>query len=254
METDRARYPGVTKGRPGKEGGYLLTGTARCGLCNGGIEAQTRNHGNERVAFYACARAQRSGPHVCNNRLAVRAATVDAAVLGMMESAVLADDVCERAISEAADRLTPRRDQVAELEGQIRELQQRAERLADQIEAGQSDSSTIAARLRRIESEIAERQAVRRALDRVTQSDPAHIRRTLKAKIQEWRALLRGEPEAGRRVLKTLIEGQLIFTPKADDEGELYEITGLAALPGLMDQKTLPKLASPAGFEPAFWP
>ncbi len=48
-------------------------------------------------------------------------------------------------------------------------------------------------------------------------------------------------------MLKT--EGQLIFTPKADDEGELYEITGLATLPGLMEAKTLPKLASPSGTE-----
>ncbi len=45
------------------QGGYLLTGMARCGVCNGGIEAHTRPHGNERVAFYACARAQRSRPH-----------------------------------------------------------------------------------------------------------------------------------------------------------------------------------------------
>ncbi len=68
-----------------------------------------------------------------------------------MESAVLTDEVRERAISEATGRLTPRRDQVAKVEGEIRELEQRAERLADQIEAGQLESSTLAARIRKTE-------------------------------------------------------------------------------------------------------
>jgi hypothetical protein len=91
-------------------------------------------------------------------------------------------------------------------------------------------------------------------LEQAVPADPRQIRRELTASFQDWRALLRGERAAGRRVLQTLIEGRLRFTPKADKEGEFYEVEGLAALPQFVGGKTLVNVASPAGFEPAFWP
>lgn len=63
--------------------------------------------------------------------------------------------------------------------------------------------------------------------------------------FQDWRALLRGEPAAGRRVLQTLIDGRMTFTPNADEEGEFYDIEGLAALSQFVGGKTLANVASP---------
>jgi hypothetical protein len=51
-------------------------------------------------------------------------------------------------------------------------------------------------------------------------------------------------------VLETLIEGRLTFAPKADKDGEYYEIPGLAALPQIVNGKTLPNVASPKANTP----
>ena len=63
---------------------------------------------------------------------------------------------------------------------------------------------------------------------------------------------IRSEPEAGRRVLQTLIEGRLTFTPGKDGEGEFYAISGLASVPELIGEKTLVNVASPTGLQRAW--
>ena len=73
--------------------------------------------------------------------------------------------------------------------------------------------------------------------------------------FSDWRGLLRSEPEAGRRVLQTLIQDG---SPMADEEGEFYEIVGLVALPELAGEKTLVNVASPtcsvaSGLDPIPW-
>jgi DNA invertase Pin-like site-specific DNA recombinase len=249
LAADRARYTGRPKGRPpAARGHYLLTGMAVCGVCGGGIEATTRTHGaGQRVRFYSCARAQRSGDAVCTNRLAIRGDSVDAAVLELMETAVLSDDVRDAAISEATRRLTTRDDDVAAVRREMQQLRQRADRLADQVETGTGTSTTLVERLRNVESLISEGTVRQKTLEQAVLVSPQRIRAELTTGFQEWRALLRGEPAAGRRVLQTLIDGRLTFTPKADEEGEFYDIEGLAALPQFVGGKTLVNLASPAG-------
>jgi len=237
-------------------GKYLLAGMARCGICNGGIEAQTRNHGTKhRATFYVCATAQRKGAAICDNRLAVRAESVDGAVVELMETAVLNDDIREGAIAAAAARLSRRDDEAEEVEGQLRELQRKAEKLADLVENGGAEGlPTLVTRLRALETEIARRKARQKALAAANPADSKQVRAALTATFSDWRGLLRSEPEAGRRVLQTLIEGRLTFTPGKDGEGEFYAISGLASVPELIGEKTLVNVASPTGFEPVFWP
>ena len=256
LAADRTRYTGRPKGRPpAVRGRYLLTGMARCGVCNGGIEAQTRNHGPaHRATFYVCATAQRKGAAVCENRLAVQAESVDAAVLELMEAAVLEDGTREAAIAQATARLSRRDDEIEDVDRELSGLRRKAERLTDVIENGEGDSLTLVTRLRTLEAEIGRRNARLKALAASAAADPQQIRAALTATFSDWRGLLRSEPAAGRRVLQTLIEGRLTFTPGRDDEGEFYEITGHAAVPEMIGEKTLVNVASPTGFEPVFWP
>jgi Mn-containing catalase len=77
------------------------------------------------------------------------------------------------------------------------------------------------------------------------------IRKAMEARARglvsmpEWRAVGRAE------AVGAAIEGRLTFTPRIDDAGEAYEITGVANVAALIGSNTLDGLASPAGFEPA---
>ena len=128
MAADALRYTGRPKaGRPpGVSGGYLLTGMARCAVCNAGIEAHTRNHGGQRVSFYACARPGRSGPAVCTNRLAIRTESVDAAVLDEVERRILSAQAVTAAVRRAAQSVTAPCQDIGRIDAQIRELETRS--------------------------------------------------------------------------------------------------------------------------------
>ena len=150
--------------------------------------------------------------------------------------------------------LTTRDDEAAHIERELRDLQRRGERLTDQIEDGNGDVAFLVGRLRKVEAEIWQRTARLKSLAGAALADPKQVRVALTAAFNDWRALLRSEPEAGRRILQTLTQDRLTFTPGKDEEGEFYAITGLAAVPELIGEKTLVNVASPTGFEPVFWP
>ena len=69
-------------GRPlsGLASKYLLTGLARCGICGGGLEVRSRQHGRRRAFFYSCSSFYRRGPEICPNRFEIPMRTADAVV------------------------------------------------------------------------------------------------------------------------------------------------------------------------------
>jgi len=76
----------------------------------------------------------------------------------------------------------------------------------------------------------------------------------VRRRLTDWRAILSEETGQARQMLRTLLEGRLVFTPRPEaqavefvgqgDFGRLF--AGLAPL--------LQAVASPTGFEPVFWP
>ena len=78
----------------------------------------------------------------------------------------------------------------------------------------------------------------------------------LRAKLSDWRGLLRRKVTEARAVLRALLIGPLRFTPVADGRRCGYAFEGAVALDrllsGVVDLPT--KVASPTGFEPVFWP
>src|SRR5262249_19763787 len=154
MDADRARYSGRFRGGrpPGVRGKHLLTGMGNCGGCGGGVEAQTRLHGSDRVAVYVCAASCQRGLGGWRNRLWVRVDAVDTAVLDLIETNVLAPDVFEDAIRLAVGRLTERPSTLATLDREIRKIRQEIDRLVS-LAAASADypSPAIATEIRRRE-------------------------------------------------------------------------------------------------------
>jgi hypothetical protein len=100
-----------------------------------------------------------------------------------------------------------------------------------------------------LERELSARAAERPAIDLEALSA------RLRAKLADWRRLLRRNVAEGRAVLRTLLVGPLRFTP-IEERRRGYAFEGVIALDRLVSGVVeLPtRLASPAGFEPAFWP
>ena len=78
----------------------------------------------------------------------------------------------------------------------------------------------------------------------------------MRAKLDDWRGLLRRNIAEARAVLRTLLIGPLRFTPVVDERRRGYAFEGAIALDRFLSGvvELPPVVASPAGFEPAFWP
>jgi hypothetical protein len=138
---------------------------------------------------------------------------------------------------------------------ELQALREECDRLAEAIARGGPLDALLArladrqARYMALERELSARAAERPAIDLEALSA------RLRAKLADWRRLLRRNVAEGRAVLRTLLVGPLRFTP-IEERRRGYAFEGVIALDRLVSGVVeLPtRLASPAGFEPAFWP
>ena len=76
------------------------------------------------------------------------------------------------------------------------------------------------------------------------------VRAKLRSYVADYRKLLREHVPQMQQILRRLIVGKLTFTPKLNGD---YEFAGKGTVRPLL-ARVVCKVASPAGFEPAFWP
>jgi hypothetical protein len=74
----------------------------------------------------------------------------------------------------------------------------------------------------------------------------------LRARLADWRGVLRRQREQARAILGRLLAGRLTFTPRETPEGPVYDFAGQGSitehLTGVLATR---RLVTPAGFEPA---
>jgi site-specific DNA recombinase len=249
----------ATAGRRDIESRYLLSGFARCASCGGGLAAHSRRHGGHRQFFYGCTSHWKRGAKVCTNSLVARMEILDEEIL-----ATLQDDVCRPAVIEEAIRLAlaelaPERvdRDRARLEAERSKAHAECDRLADAIEQG----ATVSVLLERLQRAQERRDRADVAIAAWSVRDVPRVNlegleARLRAKLADWRGLLRRNVDSGREVLRTLLVGPLLFTPIVDERRRGYAFRGTIALDRLLSGVVeLPtKVASPTGFEPVFWP
>ena len=268
LERDRAIYlrtnKGVLWGRPvsGVEGKYLLTGLGRCSLCGGGLEVRSRAHGTgrarHRVFFYACSTYHRRGSAVCPNKMEMPLQAADDAILSAFETELLDPGIIEEAMRRAIARA---KGQPANQDEQLRRLMERGEQIAGELErltaavvAG-GEASTLVQAMRTREAEL---KSVRASIARLEQ--PPRVQRSdreaaqlLRAKLADWRGLLRAHVAQARQIVRKLVTGRIDFTP--DFEARTYGYRIPATLSRFFNGLVVPQgVASPTGFEPVFWP
>ena len=267
LETARGAYLRGTNGRlwgrptTGLESKYLLPGIAKCAVCGGGLLVTTRRQGQQREAFYGCSSHYYRGDSVCANSLRVSLPRVESAVLEAFERQILHPDVVERALAVALEQLGPATEAMATDEGTLRDALVRLEgeigRLTEAVAAGGNLPSLLAA--------LTDRHARRTALDqrlrsleyarRTAQSDLRGPAAALRETIEDWRGLLRRQVPQARQILRKLLQGALLFTPKRDGDECWYEFHGEGSLAKFFASATNTfSVASPPGFEPGSRP
>jgi hypothetical protein len=242
----------------GTTGKYLLTGLARCGCCGGSMLVKSRSHGRKRAFRYGCSSYHLRGAAICANKMEGLLEEADELALDMIERDVLDPYVIEGAVSRALKLLDTMRDggsRRADLAFELETLEAELQRLTAAIAAGANLNALLAAmreresRCIRLRREIARLDETTRAV----QTDRKEIEAQLRARLDDWRGLLRQETLWSRQIITKLLDGKITFTPTTDKSGNpAYEMQAKLALGRFFSGILCPKGGtSPAGFEPA---
>src|SRR5262249_8024334 len=72
-------------------------------------------------------------------------------------------------------------------------------------------------------------------LEQVTQLDWQQVGSDLRDRLTDWQGLLQRQPAQAQQILRTLLVGRLVFTPKCDVNGDiLWEFVGEGRLGPLL--------------------
>jgi hypothetical protein len=174
---------------------------------------------------------------VCGNKLEALLVKADQAVLGTIEQKLFTAEVVGFTIQEALALWQPAndaRDQQREaLRAELRRLESEIARLTEAVVSGGDIASLITA-LREHEARC---HKVRARLAAVEAPAPSagtvrDLERRLRARLKNWKGVLRRQTAEARPLLSRLLEGRLAFTPHP--EQRLYTFSGRASLGGLI--------------------
>jgi hypothetical protein len=173
---------------------------------------------------------------------------LEPAVLSMVAGQLLSPAIMTAAVRRAQEKLSVPTSGVDERRAELTSLDQELGRLAESIAAGAPAAALVTAiqsRERRKIELVAEVAAATRQVNLSAETMAELIRLS-----KDWRALLQKRPAEGRSVLQRLIKGRLTVTPAVSGVSMVETGTMEPVLSAGFPQN----LASPAGFEPAFWP
>jgi site-specific DNA recombinase len=197
---------------------YLLSGLAKCGMCGKSIVGITRKRKGHIYKAYGCACYQKRGAVICKNNLQIGQHQMDRAVLKSLQDALdpkLVDESVQLAATQIKkdEHTEPKKIEV--LERQLSEIQKRIERLAEAI-ATTGGSEPIYEKLK---AEEHRRKAIQNELAslceiaQVRSLDSVRLIQELQTRIYDLRGLLVRQVSEGRNILKTTLNGSLIFQP-----------------------------------------
>ncbi len=210
---------------------YLLTGMARCAHCGGPMTIVGQDYHRQKGRFYGCSYYKTRGSSICKNSLLVEQAFLDQIVLQSLHEA-LTEEMIKVAVDKA---LTKHRagegatlDRRTSIERELSLIEAKKEHLVDAIAAGDKDPKIF----ERLKAEEARRQALVAELthlaiaDQVCSLDEARLKRELKARLADTKALMGRHISSARRLLRVLMEHPLQCEAVREGDREEYRVTG----------------------------
>jgi DNA invertase Pin-like site-specific DNA recombinase len=255
-------------GRPptGRASQYLLSGLARCGCenhpgkpCGASMIANPIMWGSpgkrKQIMQYICAYRKNRGRVICSNSVPLPMERFDAEVIEAIESSVLTPEIIMAAVRRAVEVIEAKRRQEPDctkrIEADIVKLQKKIANLTAAIAEGQAPASVVTA-ISAHESELTHLKAdLTRfaAQPALAELDRARLQRELKARISQFRSLLRDNVPRARQALGKLLDGPIWVTPTIDG----YTFRGNTRVGALLPATSV-RGASPRGFEPLLPP
>lgn len=199
--------------------------------------------------FYGCLYYKSRGSSICKNSLLVEQEYLDQIVLTSLQEA-LTEQMLKVAVEKALARHRAgegaKLDRRTDIERELSLISAKKEHLVDSIAAGGKDPA-IFARLKVEETRrkdlIRELEALR-TVDETVSLDDARLKRELKARLADTKALLRRHIAGSRRLLRTLLEHPLQCEAVNDGDRKEYRVTGTGTYASLLPE-TLASLNSP---------
>jgi site-specific DNA recombinase len=209
-------------GRPGmgRESRYLLSGLGRCASCGANMAAVGGFPGKAHrkpIYYYGCSWYQNKGASVCSNSLRVRMEHLDEKVRGVMKREALVPAVVERVLDRAEQMIAEHR-RVAPtspvmVERELDRIKVKQRNLLELAEKGKAPPSLLE-RIAQLDAQASSLSSQLAAINkpvRTAEFDRARLRRVLRARLNEFDALMTADIPAARQALIKLLDGPISF-------------------------------------------
>jgi site-specific DNA recombinase len=213
---------------------YIFSGFLVCGVCGSKLVIASGS-GKRGYVKYGCPSHRYRG--TCSNGLMIRQDRLEAQLIAGLTERISKSELIEYALKRFQEQLQKRlrdiqeqtlkaADTISTLQNQRRELKARANNIGEAI-AQMGHSATLLQQLAMLESEIQkidERLAVaNQPLDLAFSLES--IRDFVSDKALDFRAAFDAEPGKAKEILAGHID-QLVLTPRATENGTVYEVSG----------------------------
>lgn len=224
---------------------YLLTGMARCAHCGGPMTIVGQDYHRRKGRFYGCSYYKTRGSSICKNSLLVEQEFLDQIVLKSLHEALTEDMVkvaVEKALVKHRAGEGAKLDRRTDIERELSLVEAYETNLVDAIAKGQSMDPLLA----KLKAEEARKKDLVRELeqlatvDQVTSLDDARLKRELKARLADTKALLGRHIAGSRRLLRTLLEHPLRCEAVREGDRKEYRVTGTGSYLPLWPEQLTP--------------
>lgn len=228
---------------------YLLTGMARCAHCGGPMTIVGQDYHRLKGRFYGCSYYKSRGASICKNSLLVEQELLDQIVIKSLHEALTEDMVkvaVEKALFKHRAGQGVKLDRLTDIQRELSLIEAYETNLVDAIAKGQSMDPLLA----KLKAEEARKKNLVQELeqlttaDRTTSLDDARLKRELKARLADTKALLGRHIAGSRQLLRTLLEHPLRCEAVLEGDRKNYRVTGTGSYLPLLPE-TLGPLNTP---------
>ena len=224
---------------------YLLTGMARCAHCGGPMTIVGQDYHRRKGRFYGCSYYKTRGASICKNSLLVEQEYLDQIVLKSLHEALTEDMVkvaVDKALAKHRAGEGTKLDRRTSIERELSLIHAKQNHLVDRIAAGDKDRMIFD----RLREEEARREALIRELDQLATADQvysldeARLKRELKVRFADIKALLGRHVSSARQLLRVLMEHPLRCEAVQEGEKKKYRVTGTGSYLPLLPETLAP--------------
>lgn len=239
----------------GRRPSHLLTGLARCAECGGGMKVHNGKLGTTAIKVYLCAYHHERGRAVCKNSLRQPIDEIDSEIIAQIEKKFLDEDFVLQLLREVRRRIAERTKtssgEIPELERKLAQLRAELSNLAEAVAVAKggipSLVSTMEAKNEHVQKLQGRLAALRAAPDALT-LEARRVEKEALARLKALRALMKRTPEDARKVIESLLDQKLTFTPVPTFRGMRYQVEGSVVLGGAL--QALPGTFAPECLRP----